>query len=454
MPAEAPSISLNMRRRLFITSSSAAIALSLVGCGGGGGGGTDSSAASSALASDTGFPITSGSAARAGSGYPFGARLDRYVAGILPTNASNAQMDSAIASCYDAWKARAIVDVPTVPGGKCVKFSESTTYLTVSEGQGYGMLITVLMAGHDPQAKAIFDALFTTVRARPAKGGLPQSPLAKYLMDWRLMMDGTTSDDHDTAANAVDGDLDVAMALLMANRQWGSTGAVNYQQEALNTIAAIKFFHMQPSGSIRSGPTIDTSRTSDYMIGHFRQFAKATNDSYWSTLAIDKAYALTERMQTVYSPGVGLVPDWIIDATGNAAQPSPGGRGDFTDTEGFFAGNAQRDPWRFGTDYVLSGDTRWKDVCNKMVNFMKADCRGDPAQIADGYHLDGSVMERRFPPKGIIGPLLCGAMVDPAHQEFLNTLWSWTVNNFSTDYYDAELMLIPMIVASGNWWNP
>jgi len=33
-------------------------------------------------------------------------------------------------------------------------------------------------------------------------------------------------------------------------------------------------------------------------------------------------------------------------------------------------------------------------------------------------------------------------------------LWSWTVNNFTTDYYDSELMLIPMIVASGNWWNP
>jgi hypothetical protein len=32
-------------------------------------------------------------------------------------------------------------------------------------------------------------------------------------------------------------------------------------------------------------------------------------------------------------------------------------------------------------------------------------------------------------------------------------LWSFNANNFSLQYYDAELQLIPMLVASGNWWT-
>jgi endoglucanase len=460
MPAKASSISLNMRRRLFIQSSSAAMALSLFGCGGGGAGGgaTDSAAASSsALASDRGFPLPSTpaatSAAASGSGYPFGARLDRYISGILPSSATNAQMDSAVAGCYDAWKSRAIVDVPSVPGGKAVRFN-SPDYLVVSEGMGYGMLISVLLSGHDADARTQFDALMTTVRARPALGIVQYvgSP-ANSLMDWRLKMDGTSGDPANLGANAMDGDLDIAMALLMADRQWGSGGRWNYKQEALNTINALKLWNMNDDGATKGLPSPINNRTSDYMIGHFRAFKKATGDALWDR-AVDRAYGLVDRMQTVYSPNAGLIPDFVINTNTATPEPSHGFIGDGTPTEGDYYANAQRDPWRFGTDYVLSGDARWRSVCNKMVTFMKADCGGDPSRIADGYQLDGAAMERRYPPKGMIGPLLCGAMVDAAHQDFLNTLWSWTVNNFTTDYYDSELMLIPMIVASGNWWNP
>src|SRR3954464_10167611 len=63
-------------------------------------------------------------------------------------------------------------------------------------------------------------------------------------------------------------------------------------------------------------------------------------------------------------------------------------------------------------------------------------------------------MNRNWSPEGMIGPMLCGAMVAPQFQGFLNSLWNWNAGNFTTDYYDSELQLLPMIVASGNWWNP
>src|SRR5438105_3751140 len=86
------------------------------------------------------------------------------------------------------------------------------------------------------------------------------------------------------SANTMDGDLDVAMALLMADKQWGSTtGTWNYLQEGKNTIAALKSWNMAADGTTKGLKTADVSRTSDYMIGHFRAFAAATGDAFWNT---------------------------------------------------------------------------------------------------------------------------------------------------------------------------
>jgi endo-1,4-beta-D-glucanase Y len=447
-----------MRRRVFIQSGSAALALALAGCGGGGGGSAETAAGdgtgtgATATGPVAGIPQTS-PAGHADGAYPFGSRQVPYTAGILPNSVSTAQMDSTIKSAYDAWKARSIVDVPTVPGGKAIKFGSSDSFLTVSEGAGYGMLITVVMAGHDPGARAAFDGLLTTVRARPAKGMMQYfGEPAKYLMDWRLKLDGTSSDWNDKGANAMDGDLDIALALLMAHRQWGSGGGWNYREEAINTINALKLVNMKENGATKGLPSGDNNRTSDYMIGHFRAFKKATGDALWDR-AVDKAYELINRMQTVFSPNAGLMPDFVINTHADA-EPSRGYIGDGTPTEGFFYANALRNPWRFGSDFVLSGDTRWRDVNNKLVNFIKADCGGDPERIALGYRLDGTATERSYAPKATIACMIGGALVDASHQQFLNRLWDWTASHLSRDYYDSELQLLPMMVASGNWWTP
>jgi endoglucanase len=442
-----------MRRRVFIQSGSAAIALTLAGCGGGGGGSSSGETAPVASAAPAAGPQTA-PAGNPDGAYPFGSRLVPYTAGIQPSSVTTAQMDAALKSTYDAWKARSIVDVPTVPGGKAVKFGASADYLMVSEGAGYGMLIAVIMAGHDSGARALFDGLLATVRARPAKGMMQYfGDQAKYLMDWRLKLDGTSSDSGDKGANAMDGDLDIAMALLMAHRQWGSSTSWNYQQEAINTINALKLVNMKDDGATKGLPSADNNRTSDYMIGHFRAFKKATGDALWDR-AVDKAYELINRMQTVYSPNCGLMPDFVINTHTSTPEPSKGYIGDGTPTEGFFYANALRNPWRFGSDYVLSGDSRWKDVNNKLVNFIKSDCGGDPERIALGYHLDGTPTERSYPPKATIACMIGGAIVDGSHQQFLNSLWDWTASHLSRDYYDSELQLLPMIVASGNWWTP
>src|SRR5512140_3863278 len=139
-----------MRRRLFLQSGSAAAAASVLSACGGGGtsdAGTDSGSAAPA-AQQPGSAVVP--AAAGAVAYPFGARLDQYVAGIAPAQ-SRAGMDGLLAAHYDAWKAARVVAADSiVAGGYAVQFS-NPTYLTVSEGMGYGLLLAVLFAGHDPQ---------------------------------------------------------------------------------------------------------------------------------------------------------------------------------------------------------------------------------------------------------------------------------------------------------------
>ena len=240
--------------------------------------------------------LCAGAAFGAPPSYPFSARIDPYAYGIKPNHVTPAQMDNAIRGHYNAWKAASVVNVPTVAGGKAVKFSSS--YLAVSEGMAYGMLISVLMAGHDPEAQNQFDALLKTVRARPAYS-IPVANGSKYLMDWRLTADGSSNNAAGGGWNAMDGDEDIAMALLMADRQWGSTGTWNYRQEGINTINAIKSWNMKTDGTTKGLSTSNVSRTSDYMVVHFRAYAKATGDTFWSGTAVDRSLALIERMQNV-----------------------------------------------------------------------------------------------------------------------------------------------------------
>ena len=53
-----------------------------------------------------------------------------------------------------------------------------------------------------------------------------------------------------------------------------------------------------------------------------------------------------------------------------------------------------------------------------------------------------------------MGPAMVGCLADAAHQGFLDTLWSAHTSHFTTDYYDSELQLLPMLVAAGHWWMP
>jgi endo-1,4-beta-D-glucanase Y len=321
----------------------------------------------------------------------------------------------------------------------------------VSEGQGYGMIITALMAGYDPSAKISYDNLYNYYKSHP-------STRNKYLMAWAQDVNGRDLD----GTSATDGDMDIAYSLLLADKQWSSKGLVNYLHEAKAMIGAIMQYeinHTTWSILISDGIEDESkdyfdTRSSDFMPSHFKSFELITNDERWTRI-IDANYKLFSRMQDEYSPDAGLMPDFIVHIN-KKPKPAPPY---FLESryDGYYNYNACRVPWRVGVDYLLTGDQRPKNMVGKINQWIRETTNNDTYNLSAGYTLAGNdIKGRYFEALSFVAPFAVSAMVDKKNQQWLNKVWDY-LTAFKLkdyDYYDNSIKLLDMIIISGNYWDP
>jgi len=389
-----------------------------------------------------------------GPRYPFPQHV-RYASGaIRPNHRNQTELDNDVRAFYDYWKAKYLVAAgPTAQGNPLyrVSFGSSDPDRTVSEGQGYGMLIVALMAGYDPQAQVIFDGLWDFSRAHP-------SEIDGRLMDWDVP-DRTTGNE-----SAFDGDADIAYALLLADKQWGNAGRINYSAAARQVIQAIRESTLGPASRLPlfgdwvevNGPTYNqyTLRTSDFMPAHFRAFGRATHDPVWDEV-VKNLQAVISGLQSEFSPETGLLPDFIIPAStpGHTFQPAPP---DFLEDEndGNYYYNAGRVPWRIGTDALLNNDPTSLAQVQIITHWAETAAAGNPAAIKAGYHLNGDPLPSSHDfTTFFAAPLGVAAMTEPAHQQWLNEIYD-AVRTAHEDYYEDSVTLLCLLVMTGNYWDP
>ncbi len=381
---------------------------------------------------------------------PFPQHVPYTMGTIKPNNISQQVMDKSVGEFYSQWKKRF---VKTIPGKaeSYIWFEGVGKKQCVSEGQGYGMVITALMAGLDPLAKNTFDNLYRYYKAHPSNRGA-------NLMAWAQYTNGKNVD----MSSATDGDMDIAYALLLANTQWGSNGAINYLKEAKAIIADMMEYEInRKTWSVLLSNAIEydskdyfDTRSSDFMPANFKAFRQATGDDRWDKVT-DNTYKLFELMQDKYSPDAGLVPDFIVHIN-KTAKPAPP---HYLESvyDGYYNYNACRVPWRVGVDYLVNGDERSKAFVQKINAWIRETTGNNTYNLSAGYTLAGNdIKGRYFEALSFITPFAVSAMVDQKNQQWLNKVWDYTMQfklkDF--DYYDNSIKMLNLIIISGNYWKP
>src|SRR5688572_9006752 len=89
--------------------------------------------------------------------HPFASSHVAFPRGTLRPSKNVDELDQAIAAFYGVWKERYVI--PGCGEGQLRIRADAAEgkATTVSEGQGYGMVIVALMAGHDSEAQPVFD---------------------------------------------------------------------------------------------------------------------------------------------------------------------------------------------------------------------------------------------------------------------------------------------------------
>ncbi|MBL4807770.1 MAG: endoglucanase [Rhodobacteraceae bacterium] len=381
---------------------------------------------------------------------------------IIYPSAIGREADVALVRFYQQWKRIYLSDrcgdgqyfIDIRGDGKAAYGGSADGTITVSEAHGYGMLITVMMADFDPQAQQIFDGMVAYFKAHPADS----SP---GLMAWN-QVEGCVDAGEDIGGSnsATDGDLDIAYALLLADKRWGSVGRYDYFAEAEIVMNAVLEFELSANGSyltigdwvnLEDDQTyVNMTRSSDFMVSHYRAFEIATGDRRWRRLRRG-TYTLMLKL----APITGLMPDFI---TGLPRHPVPAPAGILEGpNDGAYSWNAARYPFRIALDYLLFTEPRAKLAMAPLNVWIVQATGGDPRRIASGYALNGAVLPDAYGNEmAFVSMFAVAAMLNPAGQDWLDALWHDIVakNLNSEDYFGNTLKMLALLALSGHWQAP
>ncbi len=394
----------------------------------------------------------------------------KYPFGVKPDTMSQAQMNQVCIDWFNKWKQKFV----TISGCKAGEYrvqrletGDVNKNDCVSEAIGYGMIIMVYMCNDSNDTKKYFDGFWTYYKNHPSGGA----------MAWRIGSDGNVLANGTGAAT--DADLDAAFALFMADKQWGSSGQINYLEEAKKLAQYILSAEVHEN-NLRPGnaeyPYWDFGNPGYLAPAYYQIFKRITNDSRWGDLLsncyngiVKYYYNSNETKNSSLNMFTGLQPNWCKYGGGYATP------GDWSMDPYSYWWDACRVPWRQGYDYLLhgtSGSNLAKDNTERISKFFKTLTNYHPEKIKSHYSLDGKdkpwsgnpnpilFSEDTMNLPGFVGSTAVAAMVE-GDMNWLNLCYERLVemNNsqltntnidWGTDYFCDILKMLYLLVLSGN----
>lgn len=375
--------------------------------------------------------------------------------------AETSQLSDETKSYYDNWKAKYVVRNPYAKnetqyyvfyGEETFEQAGSTVPVTVSEAHGYGMLITASMAEYDSEAKEIFDGMYRYYKAYP-------SSIGKNLMAWQQSDNGSALVCSEGSDSATDGDMDIAYALLMADKIWGSDGEINYLESAIAVINDIMKYEVNQEDWIlrlgdwtyqvsESDPYYSATRGSDFIVQYMPVFAQVTGDDRWLTL-YNSTYDIINNIVDEYQ--TGIIPDFFIkDSTGKFVPAPPNFLESENDGNCYY--NSCRAPWRIGMDYLINGNTDALEFSKTISSFTEQAANYNPWNVMAGYTPDGKAISD-WNDLCFTSPLIIAASA-ANDRNWHDTLRNMCLNYGDDVYFGETITMLCLIIDDGCWIVP
>lgn len=324
-----------------------------------------------------------------------------------------------------------------------------------SEGQSYGMMIAVQM-----NMQTEFDKLWRFAQQRMQ---FTTNDAWNRYFRWQgqVTVNGNGIDvNFGQNGPAPDGDEYFAAALYLADRRWGSSGAINYEQEADAIASAMLNNAGNAQGRV---PIIDAQSN---MVVFFPQGNSAafSDPSYhlpafYELFAQDgdpadagrwRQIANVSRQFFVQSanPNTGLHPDY---ANFNGT-PNTGGNGQTHDQ---FRFDAWRVPMNMAIDYAWTGpDARLQAQVDKYHAFFGGRLGADNIPNAL-FQLNGTVAtDDTGPSTALAATLAAAALASSAENraDFVENLWNTPQQSGTYRYYQETVYTLGLLATAG-WFG-
>lgn len=370
---------------------------------------------------------------------PFGSNTS-YDFGLLPNNLPSNGTYGASTEAASAWETFKNGFVENCGSGRTrVKFDNQSE--TVSEGIAYTMLLAAYAADQD-----VFDGLWAYYKINRNGNGV---------MNWKIngCNNGTIGQN-----GATDAELDAAMALIIADKQWGSSGQThNYDTDAIALINAIKLHEVSNNTFNNGDGWGDASgcRNPSYQSPAYARVyslflqEKGVSNSGWTTIANSTATLLKNNSGQTNS---GLPSNWSLEngAPNNSCSASG-------TTPSSFGYDATRAPWRQGTDYLWFGSESngMQTIVNTQTDFWIN--RGGASQVKGGNNFSQAGNgngDHNGAFIGMVGAQALASSNTTAHQSFVNDMYIENRNVDFNGYFPRVLRCLGLFVQTGNFWNP
>lgn len=299
--------------------------------------------------------------------------------------------ETAIQQKFADWRKNWVTENVEIDGVKTayIKMSDSKIFRISSRDIAFGMLLSVYMADATNDAQSLFNQFMNFYRCFANENKEPKTCKSS---NFKIMAGEVYEEDSAlvryAGVSSPDADMDAALALLLADKQWGSEGAEKYATYAKTLLQDIY------DNDIETGEKMHIKAFSDYdaafnpsysAFANFKIFAEsgAALKDAWNTLAKNTAAELALCQDST----TGLVPLWCDYSTHNPVKVQ-----DFYSYEegpGFIY-DALLVPWRMATAYYWYGDENAKKVNNKLAKWLSSASYGHASYIKTYYKLDGS----------------------------------------------------------------